>query len=293
MSVHVRCAAKINLYLDVLRRRDDGYHDIETILQPVSLYDEMVISRAPTGVSVTGDDPAVPWDETNLCARAARVLFRHVGFEGGAAISVRKRIPAGAGLGGGSADAAATLLGLNELMGFGVPARRLSRLALEIGSDVPFFLLGSPAVGRGRGDILEGIDGLATGWVLVVKPNVTVSTKWAYSHPNLLLTAERGGATLTSVLNGLRSVPGRKLVTYNSFERIVTGRFPEIRSVLAALGGEGALLYALSGTGAACFALFDTETEAKEAQRHITEKGFFSEVVRPVFHAIELLQTNM
>lgn len=293
MTVNVRCAAKLNLYLDVIQRRNDGYHEIETLFQPVSLWDELFLSPAPKGIVVTGDDPAVPWDESNLCHRAARTLFDRMGFGGGVAIEVRKLIPAGAGLGGGSSDAAGTLVGLNVLMNFRLGSDDLAELALEIGSDVPFFIGGRPAIGRGRGEELETVTGLPGGWILIVKPNITISTAWAYEQLKLLLTAESGGAKLSELLDGIKYFPEKKLATHNSFERGIVEHFPEIAGVLAALKREGAFLCALSGTGAACFALFSEEERAKEVRKRFTEKGFFLSIVRPVYQAIELLQTDL
>ena len=292
MAVYIRCAAKINLYLDVIRRRSDGYHDIETLFQPVSLWDELTLSATPDELAVRGDDSSIPWDEDNLCHRAARIMFDKTGYRGGAVIEVRKRIPAGAGLGGGSSDAAATLIGLNALLNFQLDKEELGQLALEIGSDVPFFIHGTPAIGRGLGEDLEGVDGLRDAWILIVKPDVTISTAWAYEQLNLLLTGNGGGAKLKTLLEGIKYFPEKKLSTHNSFERGISERFPEIGGILTVLKGEGALLHTLSGTGAACFSLFSEAKKAEEVRKRFIDKGFFLEIVRPVYQAIELLHTN-
>ncbi len=292
MAVYIRCAAKINLYLDVIRRRSDGYHDIETLFQPVSLWDELTLSATPDALAVRGDDSSIPWDEDNLCHRAARIMFDKTGYRGGAVIEVRKRIPAGAGLGGGSSDAAATLIGLNALLNFQLDKEELGQLALEIGSDVPFFIHGTPAIGRGLGEDLEGVDGLRDAWILIVKPDVTISTAWAYEQLNLLLTGNGGGAKLKTLLEGIKYFPEKKLSTHNSFERGISERFPEIGGILTVLKGEGALLHTLSGTGAACFSLFSEAKKAEEVRKRFIDKGFFLEIVRPVYQAIELLHTN-
>jgi 4-diphosphocytidyl-2-C-methyl-D-erythritol kinase len=281
-------AAKINLYLDVVRRRDDGYHDIETLYQPVSLWDELTFERIPSGIEVSGDDPAIPWNEDNLCHRAARLVLERCGAPAGVRIAVSKRIPSRAGLGGGSADAAATLLATNELLRCGLSKDELGSLALTLGSDVPFFVFGAPAIGRGRGELLEEAPGLPGGWILIVKPDVSVSTSWAYRNLNFILTTGRGGATLSALLEGIQRFPAVRLETRNSFEAGVMEHFPAVAGVLAALERERPLLSSLSGSGSACFAVFEVEGRAKEVKERFDSAGLFSRLVQPVERAIRI-----
>ncbi len=283
-------AAKINLYLDVIGKRDDGYHEIETVFQPVSLWDEIEFVEIADGVEISGRGQSIPWDERNLCVRAARKIFESVGFRGGVRLSVKKRIPAGAGLGGGSSDAAAVLVGLNEMFDFGLTLVELSDLGLELGSDVPFFIGGKPAIGRGRGEILEEIPGLREGWILVVKPSVSVSTKWAYKSLNLMLTTNEHGDRLKRLVEVMRISPGCKLETHNSFECMVVTSFPEIGRVLSVLRGGDPVLCSLSGSGSACFAVFGEECRAKEVMSRFKSEGVFTEIVQPVNRAMKLLQ---
>jgi 4-diphosphocytidyl-2-C-methyl-D-erythritol kinase len=176
--------AKINLSFKILRRREDGFHEIETLMIPISLRDELTIelNEAMPGLVFSSDDPTVPQDETNLVVRAARAFFYELGVAPCARIFLRKRIPHGAGLGGGSSDAASTLLGLNELSGAPIGATRLSTLAARLGSDVPFFLARAPARCRGRGEIVESVSNLPTFSLLLLKPEFGVPTPWAYQH---------------------------------------------------------------------------------------------------------------
>jgi 4-diphosphocytidyl-2-C-methyl-D-erythritol kinase len=283
-------AAKINLYLDVIRRRGDGYHDIETFYQPVSLYDELVFERAASGVALAGDDPAVPWNEENLCHRAARLVIERGGVRGGVRISCRKGIPPGAGLGGGSADAAATLIAVNRLLDARLGREELLELGARLGSDVPFFVLGRPAIGRGRGEILEDVSGLPGGWILIVKPNLSISTKWAYENINLLLTKDIGKATLTTLLAHLHGFPNTALATHNSFEAGVIERFPEVAGVLAALREARPVLSSLSGSGSACFAIFGEEREAREARGRFVGGNCITRIVQPIPEAVKLGQ---
>jgi len=282
-------SAKINLYLDVIRRREDGYHDIETLYQPVSLYDELLCEAVPSGIELSGDDPSIPWTEDNLCHQAARLVLETTGRTEGVRIRVKKGIPPGAGLGGGSSDAAATLLAVDRLYACGLSRARLLELAGRLGSDVPFFILGSPAIGRGRGEILEEAEGLPGGSVLIVKPDITVSTKWAYEHASLVLTRESSTGTLITLLSGLQGFPKIRVETYNAFEAGVCERFPSIAGILSRLRNARPVLCSLSGSGSACFAVFATEREAREVGTGFDSEGLFTRVVHPVQNAIRFV----
>ncbi len=289
-SLALRCSAKINLYLNVTGRRNDGYHDIETFFQPVSIYDRVRLTLSDVGIRLEGDDPGIPWDRTNLCYRAAEEFFDSEGYCGGVVIEVLKDIPHGAGLGGGSSDAAAVLFGLDRLLGSGIGRERLMELALRVGSDVPFFLSGGPAIGRGRGELLENRAGLRDGWILIVKPPVRISTKWAYDNVKIVLTKGGGVDKLKCLMEGLKDFPDICFDTVNSFESVAIGKYPEIGEVLGSLRREGAVLSSLSGSGAACFALFDMENKAMEVGKLFGKKGFFTRIARPVDRMLELFQ---
>ena len=288
-SITVRCSAKVNLYLDVIRRRDDGYHDIETVFQPVTLYDIIRIEAVAGGITLAGDDPGISWDSSNLCWKAADLILGEDREGRGVSISVRKNIPAGAGLGGGSSDAAGVLFGVNELFDLGIDMPRLMKTALKIGSDVPFFLFGSPAIGRGRGELLEKINGLETGTILIVKPDINVSTRWAYQNPNLILTRSDGGHKLNCLLGGLRGFPDVALETRNSFQEVVVGEYPEIGRILVLLEREGARLSLMSGSGSACFALYEDDTTASRVRDLMLGEGHSVWVVTPAGRTRELL----
>ena len=176
--------AKINLRFRILGQREDGFHEIETLMAPISLGDELIIlpNEKETDLDFTCDDPSLPNDESNLVVRAARSFFAEVKAEPRARIELRKKIPHGAGLGGGSSDAASTLLGLNELHGKPLSRAHLTSLAAGIGSDVPFFILQSAAECRGRGEIVEPVTPLPEWPLLLLKPEFGVPTPWAYGR---------------------------------------------------------------------------------------------------------------
>ncbi len=176
--------AKINLSFKILLRREDGFHEIETLMAPISLADELTIEpdEPGSGISFSTDDPTLPPGEDNLVVRAARSFFATIGEEPGVRIMLRKRIPHGAGLGGGSSDAASTLLGLNQLHEQPLTADRLTNLAAALGSDVPFFLVQSAARCSGRGEVVDPVEPLPPFSLLLLKPEFGVPTPWAYQH---------------------------------------------------------------------------------------------------------------
>src|SRR5436189_6354499 len=181
-AVQVFAPAKINLSLKILGRRDDGFHEIETLIAPISLSDEMKIEKNEGGIEFHCDDSAVPSGDDNLAIRAAKAFFAATKLKPAVSIELNKRIPHGAGLGGGSSDAASTLLALNELFETKLPRETLVEIAEPIGSDVPFFIFQSSALCKGRGELVTPLrlkDDLS---VLLLKPGFGVSTAWAYSH---------------------------------------------------------------------------------------------------------------
>ena len=176
--------AKINLSFKILRRREDGFHEIETLMAPLSLGDELTIAPNETGegIAFTTDDPTLPAGDDNLVVRAARSFFEAIKEEPRVRIALQKKIPHGAGLGGGSSDAASTLLGLNEMHGLPLNSLGLTTLAAALGSDVPFFLAQGAARCRGRGEIVEPVEPLPPLSLLLLKPEFGVPTPWAYQH---------------------------------------------------------------------------------------------------------------
>lgn len=207
--MQLRAPAKINLSFRILGRRADGFHEIETLMAPVSLYDELTISRSSSsGIEFACDDPTLPTGADNLVVRAARLFLERTDLTAGVRIELGKHIPHGAGLGGGSSDAASILLGLNELFETAVRDQELSELAAEIGSDVPFFIYESAAFCRGRGDMVERTRLPSSLPLLLLKPPFGVPTPWAYSRwkdsrelPDVLYAPQQfGGLTFVNDL---------------------------------------------------------------------------------------------
>ncbi|MFA5111900.1 MAG: 4-(cytidine 5'-diphospho)-2-C-methyl-D-erythritol kinase [Desulfobaccales bacterium] len=251
------CPAKVNLYLRIVGGRPDGYHDLVTVMQPLTLADELSVTPAGENISLTCDAVELPRGEDNLVWRAAARFREETGLKLGVRLNLRKKIPVAAGLGGGSSDAAGTLLALNDLAGRPLTDAALHRLAASLGADVPFFLRREPAVGRGIGTLLSPVT-LKPYWYLLVNPGVALSTRWVYE--NLDVAALPGPPALeawdsehpeTWVRNDLGAVALRRL--------------PELAGILADLKESGAWAQGISGSGPTLFGLFPTSEAARQA----------------------------
>lgn len=257
MKLKANC--KINLGLDVLRRREDGYHDLQTVMFPVrELFDIVEVERTAaagaefvqTGLAV--DCPA----EKNICIKAFRTMQRRYGVDG-VRISLDKRVPFGAGLGGGSADGTAVLLAVDELFGLGLSERELVECAAELGSDTAFFVRNRPQMCEGRGEIMTPCDVALDGlWLVVAKPSEGVSTAEAYAG----ITPAVPAVPLAKRL--ALPVAQWQGTVKNDFERSVFASHPAVRTVRDSLLAQGALYASMSGSGSACFGLFADESAA-------------------------------
>jgi 4-diphosphocytidyl-2-C-methyl-D-erythritol kinase len=253
----VLCPAKVNLYLRVVGRRPDGYHEVVTVMQPLTLADELLVSLAGKGIALECDAPGLPSGEDNLAWRAARLFQEEMGQKLGVSLSLRKRIPVAAGLGGGSSDAAGTLLALNDLAGKPLDKVGLHRLASRLGADVPFFLSREPAVGRGIGTQLRAVT-LLPYWYLLVNPREPLSTRWVYENLDL---DNLPGPPATETWDPEHP----EIWVRNDLGAVVLKRFPELASVLAGLGESGAWCQGVSGSGPTLFGLFASREAAQQA----------------------------
>lgn len=271
---------KINLLLNVLGRRPDGFHELETVLQPVPFHDELEFSRTSGAVELTCSDPQLPVDAGNLVHRAATAFFQQTGIRDGVRIHLEKRIPLAAGLGGGSANAAHTLLGLNELFHQPLEADSLQRLAATLGSDVVFFLKDQPALATGRGESVQWLrpfPALRQCGLFLVHPGFGVSTPWVYRALARFPDALKGrpGRALSLIRRleqgTLGEASGR---LYNALELPVLEKYPLLVLFQEFLRQEGALAALMSGSGSSTFALTPTRQEAEQIrERFLTKFG--------------------
>jgi len=286
--VKIRAPAKINLTLRVVGKRADGYHLLDSIILPVSLFDELDIHkvrRAGTKkrgdvplIKITCDHPSVPCDERNLAHSAAALLLKRTRSQQPIEIHIRKRIPIGAGLGGGSTDAAATLVGLNRLLRLGLSAKELERIGLEIGSDVPFFIRGRPARARGIGERLRRIRQVPRLWLVILYPGLAVSTAWVYQNLRLKLTKP---SVNTSIATSLKSFAKLDGLLINDLEAVTIKRYPQVGVMKNRLARAGAVAVLMSGSGSSVFGIFGSKRKAQDAFRRLrNEEGAQTFLVR-------------
>jgi 4-diphosphocytidyl-2-C-methyl-D-erythritol kinase len=273
--------AKINLGLFVTEKRPDGFHTIETVFHRIALADRISLEPA-SSIVVTTDHPEVPSGEKNICFSAALLLQQHLGVSAGVRVSIQKRIPVGAGLGGGSTDAATVL---KELPGFWdqtVDRATLLATALRLGSDVPFFIGSGSALARGRGEILEYFELDVPYAILLCYPNVHVSTPWAYrqitptgpgTHPDLKALVIRGMRNPPILVNDLR----------NDFELAVFRVHPQIKEVKDIMLRGGALYASMSGSGSAVYGFFSTIAATQTTEGTLKRLGYATSVTPPHF----------
>ena len=276
----IRAPAKVNLRLRVVGKRADGYHLLDTVMLPVSLYDEINIDKGrkigketplKDRLTVTCDQPLVPQGRKNLAYKAASLLLKEKRLDACIRIHIHKRIPVGAGLGGGSTDAAATLVGLNRLFRLGYTLKRLEKMSSALGADVPFFVKGVPARARGIGERLTALRGVPRLWLIILYPNFPVSTAWVYRNLPPKLTK---AIVNTSINFSLWSPANLRKLLINDLETVTMGRYPRIELLKEELTRQGAVGALMSGSGSSVFGVFQSRRSAERAFRRLRkEKG--------------------
>jgi 4-diphosphocytidyl-2-C-methyl-D-erythritol kinase len=269
-SLSLAAPAKINLYLRVLNRRPDGYHEIESLFCPVGLYDRLLLAP-DSDISITCDAAHVPSDERNLAHRAATRFFEALAGSSrsrasagirGVHIDLSKQIPVGAGLGGGSSDAASVLKGLNQICGSPFDNDHLRALALSLGADVPFFIDAHPAIATGIGERLMDFTNLPKFWAIIIFPGIHIATAEVYKKLNLRLTKPQKEISKFH-FTGQQFDAHRHLI--NDLESVTENHYPEIKAAKSMLRRKGALGALMSGSGSSVFGLFSAEQKARRA----------------------------
>jgi 4-diphosphocytidyl-2-C-methyl-D-erythritol kinase len=269
MPLELSSPCKVNLILNLLGRRPDGYHELETILQPVRLCDRLALARAGSRIELTCNEPGLPVDGRNLVHRAAAAFLSAAGISDGVSIHLEKKIPQAAGLGGGSGNAATTLLGLNELFDRPLTADRLGELAGGLGSDVNFFLQTRPALATGRGEKVQALadfPALAGTAFFLIHPGFGIATPWAYQQLARFPAARSGrpgrAQQLVAALQ-TKDWPAVRAHMYNSLEAPALEKFPVLALFQNFLLDHGALAALMSGSGSTTFALFENAAAAE------------------------------
>jgi len=263
-TLHLESPAKINLRLEILKKREDGYHEVRTVLQKINLFDTLLFSLTKERkISITTNHPHLSTGKNNLVYQAVQSILKKSDYRGGVRIEIEKRIPLGAGLGGGSSNAAATLKALNQLLKMGLSKKELMEMGVGIGADVPFFILEGAAIGSGIGERLKEIK-LPGLWYVLIYPNFEVSTRWAYQ--NFVLTKRQFHFNLQTFMRSLVEI-SRGL--RNDLEEVVSEEYPQIGLMKRMLYSCGALSALMTGSGPTVFGIFPEEKSASKAYRKI------------------------
>ena len=269
-TLRIRAHAKINLFLNVVGKREDGYHNLETVFQSIDLHDEIILrERDKKGVVIQCNHPDVPSDSSNLAYAAAQAISNSVGGMRGLEIRIEKRIPVAAGLGGGSANAAAVLHGINELFSLEITQSTLMRIGTELGADVPFCLIGGTAFGTGIGDILTPLSPLTDVSLILINPGISVSTADIFRNLHIPLTKQAKESIIIRNCVEKRDTVGIGKNLYNFLEIPVFSKYPELSEIKSHLSMQvGTLGSLMSGSGATIFALMQDTHSAQRCQSH-------------------------
>jgi 4-diphosphocytidyl-2-C-methyl-D-erythritol kinase len=286
--LRVRCPAKINLGLWILGKRPDGYHEIDTFLQAISLEDEITLEGGPPGLSLDTSGLPIPGSGPNLLEQAWALLEERGALPPGAGVRARlvKRIPIGSGLGGGSSDAAGFLAGVDKLLDLRLSEPELGYLGARLGSDVPFFFRGGLARATGRGERVRHLCPMAPYWAVLATPATAISTTWAYAQIKKPLTASGDAAkVLASALmrRDLREVAG---AMQNAFEGVILPQLPRIADVKRAMSSSGALGALLSGSGSTVFGLTQSRLKAQAVLNAVGGRLAELRVTRSIEHGV-------
>ena len=277
--------AKINLGLDVLRRREDGYHEVKMIMQTVDIYDVLTFVKAPADVfRLSVDSAQIPDDDNNLVLKAARLLFATAGIDAGVEVTLQKNIPVAAGMAGGSTDAAATLIGLNALYDLRFTTEQLQEIGVKLGADIPYCIMGGTALSQGIGAILRPLPAPPQAHLVIAKPDLMISTKYVYEnlHANSLKVHPNIDGMIEALSNRdlikMCSLMGNVLETVTEKENpIIT----QIKDLMKEQGATGALL---SGSGPTVFGIFTEEEKARNCFQKIQEENLAKQLFLTGFH---------
>lgn len=282
----LRAYAKINLGLDVLRRREDGYHEVRMIMQTIHMYDQLdMIKTDEPGIHLTTNLSFIPTDESNLVYKAAKLLMDRYQITEGVKIHLNKVIPVAAGMAGGSSDAAATLVGLNKLFALGLTKEQLMEIGVQIGADVPYCVMRGTALAEGIGEKLTPLAPAPECYILIGKPAISVSTPFVYK--NLKLNEETVHPDIDGMIQAIekQDLYGITARMGNVLESVTIGAFPEIEAIKNHMKEHGAVNAMMSGSGPTVFGIFDSKEKAELAYQQLKESDLVKQIfLTTVFH---------
>lgn len=271
-KIQLKALAKINLGLDVLRRREDGYHEVKMIMQTIGLYDELELRKVKQqGIQVKTNLYYLPTNENNLVYKAAKLLMEEFGIDEGISIHLHKKIPVAAGMAGGSSDAAAVLWGVNQMYGLGLSRKDLMERGVKLGADVPYCVLRGTALAEGIGEKLSVLPSMPKCYILIAKPGISVSTKFVYEnlHANDLKPEQH--PDVDAMIDAMRKKDLSLLASRmgNVLETVTVPAYPVIDEIKKSMMKSGALGAMMSGSGPTVFGIFDTQAKARKAYRAV------------------------
>lgn len=270
----LRAYAKINLGLDVIRRREDGYHEVSMIMQTIRIYDQLELERTrEPGIFLTTNRSFIPTDSNNLVYKAADLMMERYQITGGVKINLRKVIPVSAGMAGGSSDAAATLVGMNRLFKLGLSMEELMKIGVNIGADVPYCVMRGTARAEGIGEILTPLSAMPDCWILIGKPGINVSTKFVYT--NLKIDEHTRHPDIEGMVRALKEqdLYGITSRMGNVLEDVTIPAYPVIEEIKNRMKANGAVNAMMSGSGPTVFGIFDEQEKAERAFELLKESG--------------------
>lgn len=278
-ELSLKALAKINIGLDVVKRREDGYHEVRMIMQTLHLYDRLTITKKKEpGISISADVSYVPTNENNLIYKAGMLLMEEFGIKEGVHVALEKRIPVAAGMAGGSTDAAAMLFGMNRLFELKLTKKQLMERGVKIGADVPYCIMRGTALAEGIGEDLSAIDPMVPCYVLVAKPGISVSTKWVYE--NLHLNENSKHPDIDLLLDDLKAQDLHKIANDmgNILESVTIPKYPVIAQIKEKMMESGAINAMMSGSGPTVFGLFEDKKTAYEAKQKMKDEGLAKQI---------------
>lgn len=276
-AIEIKAMAKVNLGLDVIGRRANGYHDVKMIMQTVDLYDTLTLTKIDEGIRITSNTGELPLNEDNLIYKASKQLMEYTGKTLGVSIYLKKQIPIAAGMAGGSTDAAATLLGLNELYNLNLTKEVLAQVGVKIGADVPYCIYGGTCLSEGIGEVLTKLPDAPDCYLVIAKPPISVSTKYVYE--NLHIENVTKHPDIDGMICAIREGNPDGVISRmeNVLEHVTIKRYPQIASIKETLLENGARGALMSGSGPTVFGIFETENEAKHALFNVQKTGMIKE----------------
>ena len=272
-KLQLKAYGKINLGLDVIRKRPDGYHDLDMIMQMVDVYDDIIIEKkAGEEIVVKADAAVLSNGKDNLAYMAAKMLFDEFGIKSGVEITIHKRIPIAGGMAGGSSDCATTLIGINEMFNLGLSKQQLMERGVKLGADVPYCVLGGTAIARGIGEVLTPLPTPPQCHVIIAKPPITVSTAYVYGHIRPDEITKRPDIEQMTLAIKEQDLNKLSDLLYNVMEEVTVSEYPVIEKLKSIMLEKGALNSIMSGSGPTVFGLFDDREKAQAAMKALDSK---------------------